>query len=163
MPLKDLQGLLRPNEAVLQFHAVGDAVVVWLVRSDGLQGKTLALPQEALTAEVEDFRKSIIERKRDVDAKAQALYQKLIAPVAREGVQRLFIVPPGAFNPPPKVDSAIVRKYETLVDQGLDDAELIKALWAEEFEQQPARARLTGHASNGRRVDIEIPMPGPAP
>ncbi len=98
MPLKDLQGLLRPNEAVLQFHAVGDAVVVWLVRSDGLQGKTLALPQEALTAEVEDFRKSIIERKRDVDAKAQALYQKLIAPVAREGVQRLFIVPHGPLH-----------------------------------------------------------------
>lgn len=28
---------------------------------------------------------------------------------ARFAVQKLFIVPPGAFNPPPKVDSAIVR------------------------------------------------------
>jgi 16S rRNA (adenine1518-N6/adenine1519-N6)-dimethyltransferase len=28
---------------------------------------------------------------------------------ARFGVQRLFVVPPGAFRPPPKVDSAVAR------------------------------------------------------
>lgn len=98
MALKELQALLRPNEAVLQFHAVGDALVVWLVRADGLQGKTLALPQDALATEIDEFRKSIIERKRDVDAKGQALYQKLIAPVARDGVQRLFVVPHGPLH-----------------------------------------------------------------
>lgn len=55
-----------------------------------------------------------------------------------------------------QVDSAIVRKYQQLVDKGLEDAALIRALWSEDFEQKPAKARLTGHAANGRRINIEI-------
>ena len=93
MGLAQLQAQLRPNEGVLEFHAIGDQMVVWVVRHDGLQGKTLSLPQEALTQEVDDFRKSIIERKRDAETRGQALYSKLIGPLDLTGVQRLYVVP----------------------------------------------------------------------
>lgn len=98
MGLAQLQAQLRPNEGVLEFHAIGDQMVVWVVRHDGLQGKTLSLPQEALTQEVDDFRKSIIERKRDAESRGQALYTKLMAPLDLTGVQRLFIVPHGSLH-----------------------------------------------------------------
>ena len=96
--LKDLQAALRPDEAVLEYHAVGDQLVVWVIRHDSFKGKTLNIPQATLNQEVDEFRKSIIERKRDVDTRGQALYGKLIAPQNLQGAQRVFVVPHGPLH-----------------------------------------------------------------
>jgi CHAT domain-containing protein len=99
--LAQLQAALRPGEAVLQYHAVGDQLVAWVIRPDGFEGQVLAVPQVALAAEVEAFRASIIQRKRDVNTLGQALYAKLIAPLkldAAKAPTRLFIVPHGPLH-----------------------------------------------------------------
>ncbi|MGQ0597947.1 CHAT domain-containing protein [Aquabacterium sp.] len=102
LSLPQLQALLRPDEGVLEFHAVGDQLVVWTIRANSFEGRALALPQAALAREVDEFRRSIIERKRDVDAQGQALYNKLMGSVKLgEGanpITRLFIVPHGPLH-----------------------------------------------------------------
>lgn len=102
LTLTELQARLSPDEGVLQYHAVGDQLLVWVIRKNGFQGQALAVPQTALAKEVDDFRRAIIERKRDVDVLGQALYAKLIAPVGLDGwpvpARRLFIVPHGPLH-----------------------------------------------------------------
>lgn len=98
LSLAQLQGMLRPGEGVLEFHAVGDQLVVWTIRKDSFEGQALPLPQAGLAKDVEDFRRAIIERKRDVDTLGQGLYAKLIAPAKLGDTKRLFIVPHGPLH-----------------------------------------------------------------
>jgi CHAT domain-containing protein len=98
LPLQQVQSLLRADEAVLEFHEVGDQLVVWTIRKDGFEGKALALPKAELAKEVEAFRRSIIERRRDVDVHGQALYNQLIAPARLGDAKRVFIVPHGPLH-----------------------------------------------------------------
>jgi CHAT domain-containing protein len=102
LSLAQLQAALRPGEGVLEFHAVGDQLVVWTIRHDSFEGQALPMPQAALAKEVDDFRNSIIGRKRDVDTLGQALYAKLIAPAklgeGADKIKRLFIVPHGPLH-----------------------------------------------------------------
>ncbi|RTL30398.1 MAG: CHAT domain-containing protein [Burkholderiales bacterium] len=102
LSLAQLQGLLRPDEGVVEYHAVGDKLVVWVIRKDSFEGQALPLPQATLAKEVDDFRRSIIERRRDVDTLGQALYAKLIAPLklgsGNKQAKRLFIVPHGPLH-----------------------------------------------------------------
>lgn len=102
LTLAQLQALLRPDEGVVEFHAVGDKLVVWVIRADSFQGQALPVPQAALAKDVDDFRRSIIERRRDVDVLGQALYAKLMAPLklgsGDKQARRLFIVPHGPLH-----------------------------------------------------------------
>jgi 16S rRNA (adenine1518-N6/adenine1519-N6)-dimethyltransferase len=43
-------------------------------------------------------------------------------------MERMFVVPPGAFNPPPKVDSAIVRMIPRVIGTGAGTGEVAKDL-----------------------------------
>src|SRR5690606_31353966 len=86
------------GESVLEFHSVGEQLVVWTIGKERFEGRTLALPQAALAKEVEDFRQAIVQRRRDVDALGQALYNKLIAPARLGDTQRLFVVPHGPLH-----------------------------------------------------------------
>ncbi len=60
-------------------------------------------------------------------------------------MERLFIVPPGAFNPPPKVDSAIVRMIPKKVGPGdtAKDEALFAKLVATAFSQRRKMLRNT--------------------
>lgn len=102
LTLAELQSRLRADEGVLEYHAVGDQMIVWVIRRDSFQGQSLPLNQDALAKDVDSFRRAIIERKREVDVQGQALYAKLIAPVKLgEGdkqAKRLFIVPHGPLH-----------------------------------------------------------------
>jgi CHAT domain-containing protein len=102
LTLAQLQAALRPGEAVVEYHAIGDQLVAWVIRPSSFEGQVLAVPQVALAAEVAAFRRAIIERKKDVDTQGQALYAKLIAPLgldkAKDPTQRLFIVPHGPLH-----------------------------------------------------------------
>ncbi|MGC4061887.1 MAG: CHAT domain-containing protein [Aquabacterium sp.] len=99
LTLAQLQAALRPGEGVLEFHEVGDQLVVWTITQASFSGQVVAIPQAELAKEVDAFRDSIINRKRDVDTLGQALYAKLIAPARLgESTKRLFIVPHGPLH-----------------------------------------------------------------
>ena len=51
-------------------------------------------------------------------------------------VDKLFNVPPGAFNPPPKVTSAIVRLVPRAIEQPADDVELFEQVVKISFAQR---------------------------
>ncbi len=96
--LLDLQKLLSPGEAVLQFHVLDDRTVVWLVTRAGTSASVLPHGQAALATQVEAFRRSVIERRRDTTASAQALYKTLLGDLDPTGVQRMFVVPHGPLH-----------------------------------------------------------------
>jgi len=96
--LDDLQGRLAPDEAVLEFHVLPQQTLVWLIRRDGLVGLALPLPQAALQDGVEKLRASIIARRPDTLALAQALHRQLLGPLDLSGVTRLQVVPHGALH-----------------------------------------------------------------
>ena len=60
-------------------------------------------------------------------------------------MERLFIVPPGAFNPPPKVDSAIVRMIPRAVgaDETVSHPDLFARVVAAAFSQRRKMLRNT--------------------
>jgi 16S rRNA (adenine1518-N6/adenine1519-N6)-dimethyltransferase len=60
-----------------------------------------------------------------------------VAVQARCRVQSLFVIGPGAFNPPPKVDSAILRMTpDTDAIARIDDAAVLDKLLAQAFSQR---------------------------
>jgi CHAT domain-containing protein len=98
LTLAQLQAALRPGEGVLEYHAVGDQLVLWMITRERFEGQTLAVPQAALSKEVDAFRQAVIQRKRDVDTLGQSLYAKLIAPAKLGDTTRLFVVPHGPLH-----------------------------------------------------------------
>lgn len=98
MSLKALQAQLRPEEGVLEFHALPDQLVIWTIRRDGFKGVSLPMQPEALNKAVEAFRSAIINRRPEVVAQGQALYAQLIAPAEIGGIKRLFVVPHGPLH-----------------------------------------------------------------
>jgi CHAT domain-containing protein len=99
LTLAQLQAALRPGEGVLEYHEVGDQLVIWTITQASFSGQVVSIPQAELAKEVDDFRNSIINRKRDVDTLGQALYAKLIAPAKlADSTKRLFIVPHGPLH-----------------------------------------------------------------
>ncbi len=98
VPLGQLQGRLAADEAVLEFHVLPQQTLAWLIRRDGLVGLALPLPQAALQAGVEKLRASIIARRPDTVALAQALHRQLLGPLDLTGLARLQVVPHGALH-----------------------------------------------------------------
>ncbi len=96
--LAQLQQSLAPGEAVLQFHVLDERSVVWLITRSGQSAAVIALGQAALAEQVEAFRTSIIERRRNTQALAQALYKALLAERGLANVTRLFVVPHGPLH-----------------------------------------------------------------
>jgi CHAT domain-containing protein len=96
--LAQLQQSLAPGEAVLQFHVLDDRSVVWLVKPASFVAKVVPLGRDALAAQVDAFRTSVIERKRNTQTLAQALYRELLSGQDLAGVLRLFVVPHGPLH-----------------------------------------------------------------
>lgn len=96
--LAELQKSLAPGEAVLQFHVLDQRSVVWLVTRTGLSAAVIAQGQAALAPLVENFRSSVIERRRDTSTLAASLYKLLLAEVDLAPAQRLYVVPHGPLH-----------------------------------------------------------------
>lgn len=96
--LPELQRSLGPQEAVVQYHVLADRTLVWLITSTGMSATTLPTGEAALAAQVETLRRSIVERRRDTAAVAQATYQALFAGVDLAGQQRVYVVPHGPLH-----------------------------------------------------------------
>jgi len=96
--LAQLRQSLAPDEAVLQFHVLPERSVVWLIGPAGMAGAVLPIGQAALASQVDAFRASIIERKRNAPALAQGLYRALLSGRDLAPVKRLFVVPHGPLH-----------------------------------------------------------------
>ncbi len=96
--LVDLRKALAPGEAVLQFHVLEARSVVWLITRGGLSAAVIAQGQAGLAPLVENFRSSVIERRRDTTTLAANLYKLLLAEVDLAPAQRLYVVPHGPLH-----------------------------------------------------------------
>jgi CHAT domain-containing protein len=96
--LAQLQQSLGEGESVLQYHVLDERSVVWLIGRAGLSAVVLPLGQAALAPRVEAFRTSIIERRRNTQALAQALHRDLLGPLDLGRTTRLFVVPHGPLH-----------------------------------------------------------------
>jgi CHAT domain-containing protein len=98
LTLADVQRALTADDAVLQFHAVDEQMVVWVIRRDSIRGRTLPLREADLARRVDAFRDSIINRRADTRALGQDLYEALVAPAEIGPVKRVFLVPHGPLH-----------------------------------------------------------------
>lgn len=96
--LQELQKTLGLGEGVLQFHVLDKRSIVWLVTRTGLSAAVVPQGQAGLAGLVENFRSSVIERRRDTTTLAAALYKLLLAEIDLAPVQRLFVVPHGPLH-----------------------------------------------------------------
>jgi CHAT domain-containing protein/predicted negative regulator of RcsB-dependent stress response len=90
--------MLKPNEAIVEFHSLKKALVVWVIRSDGLTGHTLPIARADMDAAVTDFRNAIVRRRPTALTYGDKLDALLIEPLALRENERLIIVPHGALH-----------------------------------------------------------------
>jgi len=96
--LAELQKTLGSGEAVLQFHVLENRSIVWLITRAGMSASVIPQGQAGLAALVENFRSSVIERRRDTSTLAVALNKVLLADMDLTPVLRLFVVPHGPLH-----------------------------------------------------------------
>lgn len=95
---EEIRRLLRPDEAIVEFHALDRQLLVWVIRRDGLSGQALPIARKDLDLAVDDFRQAIIKRRRTAMTFGEKLDALLIAPLALRPQERLVIVPHGALH-----------------------------------------------------------------
>lgn len=93
-----IRSALKPDEVLVEYHSLDDRLLAWTLRTDGLKGRTLALPRDKLAAQVDEFRQSILERKPAALDHAAALHKALIEPLGLAAGERLLIVPHGPLH-----------------------------------------------------------------
>ncbi|MBY4595617.1 CHAT domain-containing protein [bacterium BD-1] len=96
--LPALQASLRPNERVVQFHALPTYLQVWVIGPDSIKGHRVEVPREELTELVEVFRNSVVRGRRTAIGNAEKMGAALIAPLGLTPGQRLVIVPHGPLH-----------------------------------------------------------------
>lgn len=96
--LTELQKTLGSGEAVLQFHVLDNRSIVWLITRSGMSASVISQGQAGLAALVENFRSSVIERRRDTTNLAVALNKLLLADLDLTPTLRLFVVPHGPLH-----------------------------------------------------------------
>lgn len=96
--LATLQRTLRPDERVLQFHALPDRLQVWVVSASDIQAHSIAVKRDELTELVEVFRNSVVRGRRTAVANADKLGAALLGPLGLASGQRLVVVPHGPLH-----------------------------------------------------------------
>lgn len=96
--LDELQATLRPDERVLEFHSLPDALQVWVVGPRSLESRRYPLGRDELTELVEVFRNDVVRGRRNAVVNAGKLGEALIAPLGLAPGQRLIVVPHGPLH-----------------------------------------------------------------
>ncbi len=93
-----LQRMLRPDERVVQFHALPERLQVWVVSPTDIQGRSIDIKRDDLTELVEGFRNSVVRGRRAAIANADKLGAALLGPLDLQPGLRLVIVPHGPLH-----------------------------------------------------------------
>jgi len=96
--LSTLQRALKPDERVVQFHALPDRLIVWMISPDGIESKSINIQRKDLDELVETFRNTVVRGQRAAIANADKLGAALIEPLGLTEGQRLIVVPHGPLH-----------------------------------------------------------------
>jgi CHAT domain-containing protein len=105
--LPTLQRALNADERLVQFHALPDRLIAWVVGRDAITSKTIEIKRDELGELVDTFRTSIVRGqrtaignadKRTVIGNADKLGAALAAPLGLADGLRLIIVPHGPLH-----------------------------------------------------------------
>lgn len=96
--LATLQKELQPDERVIEFHALSDRLLVWVIGSDGIREQSYPVPRKDLVQLVDAFRQSIIAGRRSAVGAADQLGELLIKPLNLPADARLIVVPNGPLH-----------------------------------------------------------------
>lgn len=95
---KTLQAALKPDERVVEFHALQGELIAWIIAPTDIRAVRLPLPRSDLVAVVDAFRGSIINGKRSAVSGAEQIGQLLLKPLQLDAGTRLIIVPHGPLH-----------------------------------------------------------------
>lgn len=97
--LSDVQRLLGPDTALLEYYLTQDAVICWVITRDRITARVTKLDRGRLADQVIAFR-GAIKKLLSTQRHARALYDVLVEPVRREieGFPHLVIVPHGVLH-----------------------------------------------------------------
>jgi CHAT domain-containing protein/tetratricopeptide (TPR) repeat protein/Tol biopolymer transport system component len=97
----ELQTLLPPDAALVQYLTAKDALLVWVVKDGKVTGHEVALAREELTARVRDFR-LLLQSYSTTDYLGRELADALLEPITGDlsaaGAKRLVVVPHGPLH-----------------------------------------------------------------
>jgi CHAT domain-containing protein len=96
LTLKEVQALLEPGQALLEYLVTPRKTYLWVIDRNQSHGLMIPLTQKALAAKVQDLRAAISELRplKDYQMLAADLYQQLIAPATRLiQAKELIVVP----------------------------------------------------------------------
>jgi CHAT domain-containing protein/Tfp pilus assembly protein PilF len=99
----DVRRKLAADTALVEYVVADEGVSIFVIRSTGIQAKTVTIRSVDLAAKVELLRDLIVrEAGTDWQAPAASLYQTLVAPIEQAGwladVHQLYLVPHGILH-----------------------------------------------------------------
>jgi CHAT domain-containing protein len=98
IPVAELQKQLHADERVIEFHALPERLLVWVVGGDGIHEQSYPIPRKDLVRLVDAFRQSIIDGRRSAVGGADQLGELLIKPLNLPPDVRLIVVPSGPLH-----------------------------------------------------------------
>lgn len=96
--LDELQALLRPDERLVEFHSLQDALQVWVLGPESLQSHQYPVSRDELTELVDIFRNAVVRGRSSAISNADKLGEALLQPLQLADGQRLIIVPHGPLH-----------------------------------------------------------------
>jgi CHAT domain-containing protein len=94
----NVRAALRPGEAIVEFHALDERLVAWVIRPDGMQGRVIPISRKDLTAKVDAFRQTVFTRNAAAATWGTDLHALLLEPLQLQGAEQLLIVPHDALH-----------------------------------------------------------------
>ncbi|HMN20116.1 MAG TPA: CHAT domain-containing protein [Ottowia sp.] len=93
-----LQAALRPDERMVEFHALPEYLQAWVIGPTSLESHQFPVKRDELTELVEVFRNQIVRGRRTAITNADKLGQALMAPLGLAPGQRVIVVPHGPLH-----------------------------------------------------------------
>jgi len=93
-----VRAVLRQGEAIVEFHALDERLVAWVIRPGGIQGHVIDVARKDLAARVDAFRQSIFTRSPMTRVLGAGLHALLVAPLQLAPDEQLLVVPHDALH-----------------------------------------------------------------
>lgn len=155
--IKSLQALLKPDERVLEFHALSGELVAWSVSPTEVKSTRLPLSRSDLVQVVDAFRSSIINGKKSAVSGAEQIGQLLLKPLAIEPGTRLLIVPHGPLHYLPFQALRLDGQY--LIERNKLSIAPSSTI-ASQLAQRPPHARHKLVAFGNPLIEAKFDLPG---